>query len=155
MRAFAHLIATVGPVGAVPIASGTAGSVVGVVLVVGLDFLGSVPVDLVAFAAVLVLGVWSAGVVERDLGRTDPGAVVIDEVAGMLVTLMWVPVGWMGCVFGFLMFRVFDIIKPFPAGTAERLPGGWGIMADDLVAGIYAQIVVRLAVWIAPAVMGA
>jgi phosphatidylglycerophosphatase A len=155
MRAFAHLIATAGPVGAVPIAPGTAGSVVGVALFVGLRALGAVPVDLVALAAVLALGVWSAGVVERDLGRTDPGAVVIDEVAGMLVTLMWVPVGWVGVVFGFLAFRVFDIIKPFPARTAERLPGGWGIMTDDVVAGIHAQIVVRLALWIAPGIMGA
>ena len=138
-----------------PIAPGTAGSVVGVALVVGLQALGSVPVDLVALAAVLVLGVWSAGVVERDLGRTDPGAVVIDEVAGMLVTLLWVPVGWMGIVVGFLVFRILDIIKPFPVRTAERLPGGWGIMADDVAAGVYAQIVVRFALWVAPDIMSA
>ena len=138
-----------------PIAPGTAGSVVGVALVVGLQALGSVPVDLVALAAVLVLGVWSAGVVERDLGRTDPGAVVIDEVAGMLVTLLWVPVGWMGIVVGFLVFRILDIIKPFPVRTAERLPGGWGIMADDVAAGVYAQIVVRFALWGAPGIMSA
>ena len=138
-----------------PIAPGTAGSVVGVALVVGLQALGSVPVDLVALAAVLVLGVWSAGVVERDLGRTDPGAVVIDEVAGMLVTLLWVPVGWMGIVVGFLVFRILDIIKPFPVRTVERLPGGWGIMADDVAAGVYAQIVVRFALWVAPDIMSA
>ena len=66
-----------------------------------------------------------------------------DEVAGMLVTLMAVPVGVGGAVLAFALFRVFDILKPFPARHAERLPGGWGVMADDVIAGIYAQLVLR------------
>ena len=155
MRTIAHLIATAGYVGSVPVAPGTAGAVVGVALVVGLRALESESVALAVLVVVLGLGVWSAGVVERDLGGSDPGAVVIDEVAGMLITLMWVPVGWAGLVFGFLAFRAFDIVKPFPARTAERLPGGWGIMVDDVVAGMYGQIAVRLALWIAPAIVGA
>ena len=74
--------------------------------------------------------------------------VVIDEVAGMLVTLLAVPVGLAGAVVGFLAFRLFDIVKPFPARQAERLPGGWGVMTDDLVAGVYAQGLLRLLLWV-------
>ncbi len=73
---------------------------------------------------------------------------VIDEVAGMLVTLLAVPVGFTGAVVGFFVFRLCDIVKPFPARQAERLTGGWGVMADDLVAGIYAQGVLRLVLWL-------
>ena len=73
--------------------------------------------------------------------------VVIDEVAGMLLTLLAVPVGFTGAVVGFLAFRLFDISKPVPARQAERLPGGWGIMTDDLVAGLYAQGLLRFLLW--------
>ena len=76
--------------------------------------------------------------------RRDPGLVVIDEVAGMLLTLLAVPVGPVGIVIGFLAFRLFDIVKPFPARQAEALPRGWGVMADDIVAGIYAQVALRM-----------
>ena len=76
---------------------------------------------------------------------------VIDEVAGMLVTLLAVPVGFAGALIGFFAFRLFDIVKPFPAREAERLPGGWGVMADDLVAGVYAQVLLRLVLWLGAA----
>ena len=109
--------------------------------------------EVVLLAVVLVAGVWAASEAERHYGRPDPGIVVVDEVAGMLLALFWLPVGWFGAGVGFLAFRVFDILKPFPAGAAERLPGGWGIMADDVVAGLYAYATVRLIAWVAPAVM--
>ena len=69
----------------------------------------------------------------------------------MLVTLLAVPVGFVGALIGFFAFRLFDIVKPFPARQAERLPGGWGVMADDLVAGIYAQVLLRLVLWLGAA----
>jgi phosphatidylglycerophosphatase A len=80
---------------------------------------------------------WAAGVAETELKKQDPGPVVIDEVAGQLVTLLLTGVGWKGAIAGFFIFRVLDILKPFPARRFERLHGGLGIMADDLMAGVY------------------
>ena len=98
--------------------------------------------------AVSVAGVAAASAAEARYRRRDPGLVVIDEVAGMLVTFLVVPVEFTGAVVGFVLFRLFDIVKPFPARQAERLPGGWGVMADDLVAGVYAQVLLRLGLWL-------
>ena len=98
-----------------------------------------------------VVGCWAGTVAERHYGRTDPGAVVVDEVIGMLLTLWLIPVTWKGALVGFLLFRVFDIVKPFPARQCERLHGGLGIMADDAVAGIYGNLALRLIILIVPA----
>ena len=139
-------IATCGGVGYFPVAPGTAGSAVGVVLVAAL---GRLPVEpswlLVSLGAAAVvvffLGVWSAGHAERFFSRIDPGFVVIDEVAGQMITFLARPdASWKWLLAGFVLFRVFDVLKPFPAGRAERLPGGWGIMTDDAVAGGYGLV---------------
>ena len=98
--------------------------------------------------AVTLVGVVAASEAESTYQRRDPGLVFIDEVAGVLLTLLAVPVGVGGVVIGFLAFRAFDIVKPFPVRQAEALPGGWGIMADDLVAGLYAQGALRLLLWV-------
>jgi phosphatidylglycerophosphatase A len=92
---------------------------------------------------ILVAGAWAGGAAERHFHSTDPGPVVIDEVMGMLVTLFMNPVGWSGALAGFLIFRVFDVIKPYPANRLERLHGGIGVMADDFMSGIYANLVLR------------
>jgi phosphatidylglycerophosphatase A len=94
---------------------------------------------------VIAVGVWAAGVEEARVGRHDPSSVVIDEVAGMLVALIAAPagLGWAGVLF--LLFRVFDVWKPYPIGRLQDLPGGWGIVADDLLAGVYANVLGRLA----------
>jgi phosphatidylglycerophosphatase A len=105
-------------------------------------------IQAVAIVALLVAGAWSATVAERHFGRTDPGQVVIDEVMGMLVTLFMNPVGWRGALVAFLLFRVADVVKPFPAGRMERLPRGTGVMADDLMAAIYANLAVRAVNWV-------
>jgi phosphatidylglycerophosphatase A len=126
--------------GYVPIAPGTAGSVVGIILAL-------IPVSPLVFAilivAVFLLGVHQSAVFSIP-ERRDPSFVVIDEVVGMWIAVFLLPRSILAFVLAFLTFRVFDILKPFPARQAESLPGGWGIMTDDLIAGIYANLVVRL-----------
>jgi len=108
-------------------------------------------VELVTIAVLLIVGVWSASETERYVGRIDPGIIVIDEIVGMLLTFVFLNVGFGTMVFGFVLFRVFDIVKPYPARACERLPGGWGVMADDVVAGLYAQAVLRGGIWMSAA----
>lgn len=141
-------IATVGPCGHVPVAPGTVGSAAGLMLFWAVRASGSLAVEGLVLLAVTAVGVAAASRAEAAYGRRDPGLVVIDETAGMLVTLAAVPVGPGGAAIGFLAFRFFDVVKPFPARRAERLPGGWGVMADDLVAGLYAQALLRLLLWL-------
>lgn len=86
---------------------------------------------------VTALGTWAGGRAERLLGRKDPGAIVVDEVAGMMLTVLAAGTSAAVLVVGFLLFRVFDVTKPFPAGASQRLRGGLGVMVDDLIAGLY------------------
>ena len=130
-------------VGYVPFAPGTFGSLVGVLLWWLLP--QSAAIQGAAIAALFVVGSWSGTVAEEHFGRTDPGQVVIDEVMGMLITLFLNPVGWLGAIVAFFLFRIADIIKPFPANRLERLPGGIGVMADDAMAAVYANLALRLA----------
>src|SRR5207344_1833038 len=97
-------------------------------------------VQAVAIVSLVVVGSWSAGVAERYFGRTDPSQVVIDEVAGMLVTMALNPLSWFSASAGFLLFRLADIAKPFPSNRFEKLPGGLGVMADDCMAAVYANL---------------
>ncbi len=91
---------------------------------------------------VTAVGIWAGSRVERLLGVEDPGVIVIDEVAGMMLSVLWVPRTLPVLLAAFLLFRVFDVWKPFPARESQALPGGLGVMVDDLVAGLYALIVV-------------
>jgi phosphatidylglycerophosphatase A len=99
-------------------------------------------VEAAVLVVILGLGIWSADHVERALGK-DPGPVVIDEVAGMLVTLAFLDVSVTGAVVGFFIFRVLDVVKPPPARRLEDLHGGPGIMFDDVMAGIYSNVALR------------
>lgn len=153
MKAFGLFLATAGYVGYAPIAPGSAGSAVGLALFVGIRSFGGHGLELGILVLTVVLGVWASGVGERHAGREDPGLVVIDEVAGMLLTMLWVPLTWPTAVVGFLAFRFFDIVKPSPARNAERLHGGLGIMADDLIAAVYATVTVRLFIWVSSALV--
>jgi phosphatidylglycerophosphatase A len=141
MRLVALALATVGGVGYISFAPGTFGSLVGLLLWWLLP--ASVSVQLPLIAAIFVAGSWSGSVAEQHFAATDPAPVVIDEVLGMLVTLFLNPVDWIGAILGFLLFRVSDIIKPFPANKLEQLHGGVGVMADDLMAAIYANLALR------------
>ncbi|MGH9392676.1 MAG: phosphatidylglycerophosphatase A family protein, partial [Terriglobales bacterium] len=96
-------------------------------------------------AALFLLGGFAASTAERLQGTTDPRNVVIDEVAGQLLSFVFVaPANWKLALAGFALFRIFDIAKPWPVHLAERLPRGWGIMADDLLAALYAAAVLAL-----------
>jgi phosphatidylglycerophosphatase A len=148
---FAVFIATVAYCGYSPIAPGTAGSVAGLVVYLLVWWTRSPTVEISLIVVTFVIGTWAATHAERYFGAIDPGPVVIDEVLGMLVTLAFIPAGWSAAVCGFVLFRIFDVIKPFPANKLEHLHGGFGIMADDAMAGIYANLVLRLAMWLLPA----
>jgi phosphatidylglycerophosphatase A len=139
-------VSTVLGVGYLPFAPGTFGSAVGLLLWAVLP--PSANAQGGAIVVLFLAGAWSASVAEHHFGRTDPGQVVIDEVMGMLITLFLNPVGWAGAGFAFLLFRVADIVKPYPANRLERLHGGVGVMADDGMAAIYANLVLRICVWL-------
>jgi phosphatidylglycerophosphatase A len=151
MRGLAVFIASFGYVGFFPIAPGTAGSLAALALFAFIRWIGVSTIELSAIVAVFAIGVWAAHGTERALGRKDPGIVVIDEVLGMLITLALLPLSLLGIALGFLLFRVLDVIKPFPAAQVEHLHGGLGIMADDAVAGLYAHLALRACVWLVPA----
>jgi phosphatidylglycerophosphatase A len=122
-------------------APGTCGSVIGLLLFLPLSRL-PVPVYVLVIVGCTVLGIWVAGKAEQLFGTKDAAPIVIDEIAGMLLTYCAIPVALLPLVLGFLGFRCFDIWKPLP--QLERLPGGWGIMLDDLLAGCLAQGCLRL-----------
>jgi phosphatidylglycerophosphatase A len=144
----AKLVATGLGSGYSPVAPGTAGSLVGLLLFLPLAS-RTWPVQLAAIVVVTILGVLAGGYVATSLGRKDPGLVVVDEVAGQWITFLALPMTPAIAIAGFLLFRAMDIVKPWPARALERLPGGIGIMADDVAAGIYAHLILRLglAVW--------
>jgi phosphatidylglycerophosphatase A len=99
---------------------------------------------LAAIVVVVIVGVPAATIAEREAGRTDPGFVVIDEVAGQLIALLFCPPDWAHALIALILFRLLDITKPFPIRRIERLPAGWGIVFDDVGAGLYALIVASL-----------
>lgn len=143
-------IATCAGVGYAPLAPGTAGSLVGLGVVIALRQAALAPAwaaaTLAALAACLFgVGVWAAGKAEKFFGRVDPSQVVIDETVGQMLTFLARPqASWKWLLAGFLLFRAFDVVKPFPARRAERFPGGWGIMMDDVFAAAYSLAVLSL-----------
>lgn len=137
---FARTIATVGGVGYVSKMPGTVGSAVA--LAVYLAW----PVPWVVTLAVMVLGTWASGVYAQKNATTDPSEVVVDEVVGMWLSLYALPLNFFFPAF--LLFRIVDILKPVPVCTAEKLPGGWGIMADDVVGGIMTNLILQGIYWI-------
>jgi phosphatidylglycerophosphatase A len=151
MKALAVFIASFGYVGFFPIAPGTAGSLAALALFAFIKWVGLPAIELSAIVVVFAIGIWAAHGTEAALGRKDPGVVVIDEVLGMLITLALLPLSLLGIALGFLLFRVLDVFKPYPAAQLEHLHGGLGIMADDAVAGLYAHLALRACVWLVPA----
>ena len=130
--------------GLVPRVPGTAGTLLAVPLYLLLR-----PLPLIGYFAVVTglgaVGVWACGKTAAELGQDDPRPIVWDEVVGYLVTMVAAPAGWLWVVVGFLLFRLFDILKPWPIRELERrLKGGLGIVLDDVLAGIMALVVMRV-----------
>jgi len=143
----ARLLATFFYAGIIPAAPGTFASAIGVLVV--LNLYQQPIIYLASILLVTVVGIWAAGVTEKAVGKKDPSIVVIDEVAGMMITLFMVPLSWPVVMSGFFLFRAFDMFKIYPCNKLEEQGGGWGIMADDLFAGLYANIVLQLAIRLA------
>jgi phosphatidylglycerophosphatase A len=125
-----------------PFAPGTAGSAVGLLFVWAMSFL-DVTGQIVFTLVVTALAMIAADIVATSTGLKDPGLVVADEIAGMMVTMIAIPLTWKSVLIGFLLFRVMDVVKPPPARQFERYKGGIGIVADDLMAGVYAHLALR------------
>jgi phosphatidylglycerophosphatase A len=144
MTRLALFVCTFGYLGYFPVAPGTLGSAAGVLVYAALRYADAGPVaDAVVIVILFVAGVWSGSVAERHFGRTDPGVGVIDEVTGMLITLFLVPPSPAAVIAAFAAFRALDVLKPFPARRLESLHGGLGMMADDCMAGVYANLCTR------------
>jgi phosphatidylglycerophosphatase A len=136
----AHLLACGLGAGAAPYAPGTFGTVVGVALFLLLPP-WSVPIYILATLLLFAAGVWLCGVTARDFGVHDHSGIVWDEVVGYLVTMIAAPAGWQWIVTGFVLFRLFDVLKPWPiAWVDKRVGGGFGIMIDDLLAGAFSWV---------------
>ncbi len=139
-----------------PVVSGTVGTLVGIPLYLLLHRVTFVPcgtaVGLALYLTVTALlflaGVAAATRLEKRFRRKDPGQVVADEVVGYLVATCAIAPSLASVVITFVLFRIFDIVKPFPARRSERLPGGWGIMVDDLWAGLYANLAARVCLYV-------
>jgi phosphatidylglycerophosphatase A len=146
----AVFVATVAYCGYFPVAPGTVGSAAGLIVYALVWWSQSPVVEVSLILGLFAAGTWAATAAERYFGGIDPGPIVIDEVVGMLITLAFIPVGWSGALAGFVLFRIYDVIKPYPADRLERLHGGLGVMADDAMAAVYANLTLRLVLWMLP-----
>lgn len=141
MKRFYLMCASVFGAGYFPVASGTFASALAVLPYFALR---NHPAAYVcATLGLCALGVWTAGETEKILNEKDSHKIVIDEVAGYLIAAAFLPAHWIYCAGAFVLFRIFDVWKPFPARESQALPGGWGVMTDDVIAGVYANLVLR------------
>ena len=144
MRSLTRMVATFFGIGLVPFAPGTAASAVAALgyklALHGLAW----PFYVLLVAGLFAAGTMSAARTAAELGHPDPGRIVVDEVCGQLIALAFLPAGWVPVGVSFALFRFFDIIKPWPIRKLESIPGGWGIMADDVGAGLAAAALARL-----------
>ena len=145
MRVLHKLITTGIGLGYSPIAPGTAGALGGCLVAFILGKYTAYPNVILAFLILLflVLGIYSSNKMEKEWGK-DPSKIVIDEVVGMWISLWMLPLGWWYIVSAFTLFRLLDIYKPFFIKKMEKLKGGWGMMMDDVLAGIYANVIIQL-----------
>jgi phosphatidylglycerophosphatase A len=145
MRSLILFVATGGYTGYSPVASGTAGSIPGLLfawLVFAPMWRYSIFLFLLVFSALFAASCWIAGRAEEIFAQRDDSRIVIDEVLGMVATMFLLPTDWRHLAVGFFLFRLFDVLKPFPAGVIDRrMPGGAGVMLDDLSSAVYANLV--------------
>lgn len=151
MQRLAVVLATIGPIGHLPVAPGTIGSLAALPLLPGLAAVRdrSTLVYAVAIVVIVATAIWAAGRAEETLGGHDHSAIVIDEVAGMVVAGVLLPGTWAAAALAFVLFRLFDVVKPYPASLIDgRVEGGLGVVGDDLVAGLYAGLAGRFILWL-------
>ncbi len=148
LKFFVQMIATGFGAGYSPVAPGSIGTLVGIPVYLLISVLAW-PVQFLAVIVLSVFAVYVAGSAEAALGQKDPARIVIDEIAGLQVALFLIPPSGWHLLAGYVLFRFFDIVKVFPARLCEsKLPGGYGIVMDDIISGIYANIVLSLAIYL-------
>lgn len=140
----AKMFATFFYCGDFPLAPGTFTTAVGMLLCIGLS--GNPVLYVLVCIAILVLGVPASAMVEKQLNKKDPCCVVIDEVAGIMVSFFLLPVSWPVIFTTFFLFRAFDMFKIYPVNKIEKLGGGIGIMFDDVMAGVYTNVIMHIAI---------
>lgn len=126
-----------------PIAPGTAGSLVAIPLYLALSKLPALPFALTV-VAFLLMAVWLCGIAEVVFEKKDSRKIVVDEIGGFLVTMSFLPRTPRYIVLGFFLFRILDVVKPFPANRLEAVQGGYGVVADDVIAGLYSNLVLQI-----------
>jgi len=139
IRAFVTVLG----IGYLPFTPGTWATVMGVLIAYYLS--NNLPVYTILLLVLLFLGIMTSGIIEKQLDQKDPGIVVIDEVVGIMVALWYLPLVWPVMICGFFLFRAFDMFKIYPINRLEAQSGGWGIMLDDCMAGVYTNIILRIA----------
>ena len=146
MKNFYRLIANGFGAGLLPIAPGTWGAAVAALMMVPLMWAAPPVIQLVLIAAIVVFSFWCAKAVDMfaDEWGEDPSRVVADEMVGMWLTLVGLPLNLLNIGLGFLLFRFFDIAKPLGIRRMEAIPGGWGVVLDDVLAGVYANILLQV-----------
>ena len=144
MKLASKIIATVFGIGYFPIAPGTLTSLIVVFLYKLFLHKLSWPIYILLFFLLFFVGVFASSKFASELRKKDPGNIVIDEATGQFLLLFRMSEDWLPLLLSFLLFRLFDIIKPFPIRKVENFPLGWGIMMDDLLAAIYAGVIVNL-----------
>lgn len=141
LKKIAYIIATGFGSGYSPLIPGTAGSFIALMIFI------LVPLNNVSWLIICLIvfftGVWAAQIVEKEHGK-DPGLVVIDEFVGQWISLLFLPRIFLVFIAAFIIFRILDILKPFPANDSQKLAHGWGIMIDDVIAGIYTNLIIQL-----------
>lgn len=134
-----------------PFAPGTAGTLVGMIFYV-IEYLifkeNCMTVNAIIVIFMLFPAIKLGDMGEKFFGRKDPSEVVLDEVMGYWISVLFIPFSWKIAIMAFFIFRIMDILKPFPAGSLQRLKGGWGIMIDDYIAGIYTNLILQLIIMV-------
>jgi phosphatidylglycerophosphatase A len=141
MRHLITMLATGCYIGYTPKAPGTAGSILGLCIIWSLADTSSL-LYIILTIVLLILGIWVSGRAEIYFGH-DGSQIVIDEIIGVMITFVWIPLTVHTLIIGFILFRIMDIVKPFPADRAQKLPGGIGVVADDVIAAVYAHLLLQ------------
>jgi phosphatidylglycerophosphatase A len=152
VRRLIVILASAGYLGFIPVASGTWGSLAGIPGFWLMDAISGSPwLSIVIYVLLVLAACWIAGKAEEIFAEHDSGKIVIDEVVGYMAATMFLPLDWKTIAVAFVVFRALDVLKPFPAGYIDaNFPGGYGVVLDDVVSGIYSNFVTRLLLLILP-----